>query len=402
MTSQTQTPLALHGGSPIRPADKAWPAWPVHDEAERQAVLEVLESGNWFRGDRVAKFEREFAEFQGGRFCVSCTSGTTALELILNAFDIGPGDEVIIPPYTFIATASAVVRMGARPVFVDLDASWCLDPNLVEAAITPRTKAIMPVHFAGRVCDMDALNNVAQEHGLALIEDACHSWGARWKGAGTGTLGDCGAFSFQMSKNMTAGEGGAIITNDEKLAERLTSISNCGRDAQGPWYHHVRIGTNARLTEISAAILSAQLTRLDEQNQLRDRNAAILNAALSEIEGLTPQPGSNRITKRAYHLYCLKIDAQAFGCSRERFVEAARAEGFPIDPGYPSPLYKQPALLACPGHDYSAYHCPVVEDLCEKSGMWCTHPMLLAAEEDMEDIIRIVRKIKKNTAALRD
>ena len=396
-----QSKLALQGGASIRGADQKWPDWPIHTDKDREALLSVLDSGKWFLGDRVAAFEEAYATFQRAEYCITCNSGTAAGEIVLQAMGIGAGDEVIVPPYTFIATASAVSRVGAVPVFADLDEAWCLDPEQVEAAITPRTRAIMPVHFGGRICDMDKMNAIGERHGIPVIEDACHSWGGRWEGHGTGTLGCCGFFSFQMSKNITAGEGGAIVTNDAALASRCRSVMNCGREEGSPWYHHVNVGTNARLTEFQAAVLLCQLDRLEEQTLLRERNASILNHALEQVEGLIPQPGNNHITRRAYHLYCLRIEEDKFGCSREKFVEAAQAEGLPITAGYPIPLYQQPVFQNMESHDYSKYHCPVVEELCYKSGMWLLHQILLGSEKDMQDIIAIVQKIKYNVSELR-
>jgi len=199
--------LAVNGGNPVRSKGKTWPAWPVHDERERTALLDVLESGKWFFGDRVKAFEAAYADFQGAQHCITCNSGTAAAEIILQAFGIGQGDEVLVPPYTFVATASAVLRVGATPVFVDVDDTWCMDPDLAEAAITPRTRAIMPVHFGGRICDMDKMNDIAEKYGIPVIEDACHCWGGQWKGKGAGTLGACGFFrtlSPQKVKNRVA------------------------------------------------------------------------------------------------------------------------------------------------------------------------------------------------------
>ncbi len=399
-SSSTQ-PLALLGGAPVRGPEKQWHGWPVYDDAERKALIDVLESGQWFYAGRVAQFEREYAEFQGAAYCVTCNSGTAAAEIVLQALGIGPGDEVIVPPYTFVATASSVLRVGATPVFADVDDTWCIDPEKVAEAITPKTRAIMPVHFGGRICDMDRLNDIADEHGIPIIEDACHAWGGRWVGKGAGTLGQCGVFSFQLSKNITAGEGGAIVTHDTKLAEMCRSITNCGRALGAPWYHHVNAGTNARMTEFQAALLSCQLRRLGEQTLARDRNATILNYELEKIEGLIPQPKSNRITRRAYHLYCMRIDPDRFGCSRAQFVAAANAEGWPVSAGYPLPLYEQPVFKDHPGRCRSAA-CPMVEDLCHRSAMWFGHEKLLGTEEDMRDIVRIAEKIKANVEALRN
>lgn len=401
MAVKTGSKLALLGGEPVREPDKKWPAWPVFDDKERQALNHVLESGEWFNGPRVAAFQEEYAAFQDAKHCIACNSGTAGLEIALEALGVGHGDEVIVPPFTFIATASSVARLGAYPVFVDVDETWNLDPGLVEQAITPRTKAIIPVHFAGCVCDMDRLNAIGVSHGIPVIEDACHSWGGKWKGKGTGALGTCGVFSFQMSKNITAGEGGALLTGDDALAERCRSISNCGRTAGGAWYEHPNVGTNARMTEFQAALLSAQLTRLEEQTLAREKNGAYLNERLAGVDGLTVQPNDERITRRAYHLYCLRIDPGVFGCTRERFCEAAKAEGLPIGPGYPLPLYKQPCFRALEGGpDYDQVHCPVTEDLCNTSAMWTVHQLLLGTEEDMADFVAIVEKVKANAKAL--
>ena len=401
MQTLRKSKLALHGGTPVRPPDKPWPTWPVFGDEERKALNDVFESGKWWYGERVRLFENEFARFQDARHCITCASGTAALEVCLLAIGLEPGDEVIVPAYTFIATASAVARMGGIPVFVDVDESWNMDPVCFEGAITPRTKAVIPVHFGGRVCDMDRIHAIASRHGVTVIEDACHSWGGKWKNKGTGALGHVGAFSFQMSKNITAGEGGAILSDDDERAEICRSISNCGRGGDGVWYGHVRVGTNARMTELQAAILSGQLTRLEAQTLRREHNATLLNDALPAIEGLLPQPGDERITRRAYHLYCLRLDEERFGCSREKLVEAAKAEGLPISVGYGMPLYKQPAFLAGRyAARYAECRCPLTEDLCYSSGMWLSHTVLLGTEDDMRDIIDIFAKIKEHADEL--
>ncbi len=394
--------LAILGGQPVRPAEKKWQSWPVFDEREREALLEVLESGKWFYGEKVKQFEEEYARFQGANYCVSCNSGTSALEICLQAIGIKPGDEVIVPPYTFMATASAVARMGGIPVFVDVDDTWCLDPDLIEAAITPNTKAIIPVHFGGRFCDMDKINEIAYKHNLLVIEDACHAWGGEWVGKGAGTLGLCGVFSFQMSKNITAGEGGTIVSNDERFADLCRSISNCGRAKSGPWYYHERIGTNVRMTEFTANILLAQLSRASQQLLTREVNGTYLTNALKEIPGIYPQPISNRITRRSYHLLCIQLKREEFGCSREQFIKAAQAEGLPITAGYPYPLYKQPAFQNATFYDYSKTCCPVAEDLCYNSGTWISHNILLGKENDMEDIVKIIKKVQANAPKLKN
>ncbi|HOV73534.1 MAG TPA: DegT/DnrJ/EryC1/StrS family aminotransferase [Candidatus Hydrogenedentes bacterium] len=403
MSTNTSGKLALLGGRPVRDPGRAWPTWPIFDDTERRAVNEVLESGKWWFGERVKQFETDYAAFQDAAYCVTCSSGTAAAEICFQAMGIGPGDEVVVPPYTFVATASSVLRVGATPIFADVDESWCLSPDAVEAAITPRTKAVVPVHFAGRIADMDRLNEIAARHGLIVMEDACHSWGSKWKGKGTGALGNAGVFSFQNSKNITAAEGGAILTDGEDLAERCRAITNCGRLKGAQWYAHSLLGTNARMTEFAAAILSAQLTRLEKQTLLREQNAAILDEGLRDIEGVAVQPGDPRITRRGYHLYCVRIDPDAFGCTREKFVAAAEAEGLPIGAGYGMPLYKQPVMARYAHlHDYSRDYCPVTEDLCYRSGMWFVHQLLLGAEDDMQDIVAIFKKIKAHAKELKE
>jgi dTDP-4-amino-4,6-dideoxygalactose transaminase len=403
MTTPTTSTLALHGGAPVRPAKKPWPAWPIVDDDDRRAVDDVVRSGKWWYGEHVARFEEEFGQFQGAAHCVTCTSGTTALEVALEAMGIGQGDEVLVPPYTFVATASAVLRVGATPVFVDVNQTWCMDANGIDAALSPRTKAVIPVHFGSCVADMDRINEVAGAHGLMVLEDACHSWGSQWAGRGTGTLGHGGVFSFQMSKNLTAGEGGAIVTQDEAFADICRSITNCGRSKGAAWYHHARLGTNARLTELQAVLLRSQLRRLEGQTLLRESNGAYLTEALQQVDGIIPQPADPRMTRRAYHLYALRLDPKRFGCSRERFVQACQAEGLPISAGYPLPLYKQPLFQAVSGTiDYTQCACPVAEELCYESGCWLLQHVLLGSRDDMDDIVATLKKVRDHSGALRE
>lgn len=402
MATTAADKLAIQGGTSVRHGKK-WPSWPYFDDTERKAVNEVLDSGKWWYGEKVKEFEQAFATFQDAKFGVTCNSGTAAAELCVQALDVEPGDEVIVPPYTFIATASSVARMGGVPIFVDINESWCMDPDKIEAAITPRTKAIMPVHLGGRIADMDRINEVACKHGLKVIEDACHSWGGKWKGKGTGAIGHGGIFSFQNSKNITAAEGGIIVTDNEEFADAVRSYSNTGRGTDGVWYGHIRVGTNARLTEFQAAILLCQLARLDEQTETRIRNAEYLDRELGQIEGVIPQPGDERITRWARHLYAIRIDPDTFGCSRDKFTEAARGEGIPFGAGYAKPLYEQPALkVGRLASYYKNVHCPMCEDISYRTGMWFPQTLLLGSQEDMRDIVDAVRKIKAHAHELKD
>lgn len=391
--------LALFGGTPIR--TKPWPVWPVWDDRERQGLNATLESGKWWYGEKVKEFEDAFAGFQKAKYCVTASSGTTALETCLLALNIGPGDEVIVPAYTFMATASCVMRVGATVIFADASPdTYCMDPKSVEAVITRRTKAIMPVHFAGMMTDMDAIMKLARKHKLKVIEDACHAWGTMWRGKiGAGAIGDCGCFSFQASKNITAGEGGAITTNDEQLANVCRSYTNCGRGTNTPWYQHYLMGSNLRLTEFHAAVLLAQLNRLPQHIARRETNAKLLNKWLKEIPGLFPVPDDRRIKQRSYHLYNMRFEPGEFGCSRSLLIKAARAEGLDLVPGYPMPLYKQPVFAG--RREYKNIFLPGTEKLCNESALWFRHFLLLGTKADMRDIVDIFRKIHAHAAELK-
>jgi dTDP-4-amino-4,6-dideoxygalactose transaminase len=266
--------------------------------------------------------------------------------------------------------------------------------------ITPRTKAIMPVHFGGRIVDMDLFNEIGRQHNVQIIEDACHSWGGKWKGKGTGALGRCGAFSFQVSKNVASAEGGIILTDDEALAEHCRSITNCGRVAGGAWYEHANIGSNLRLTEFQGALLLAQLSRLEEHTERRQRNGAFLTEHLRDIPGLCVVREDPRITRRAYHLYTLRVEPHTLGISRDRFVNALSAEGVPASIGYLHPLYKNAVfqnlkhMRANPGIelDYTRVSCPVAESACRET-VWLFHTLLLADESAMRDVVNAIEKV---------
>ena len=309
----TDSTLAIHGGQPI--GSQPWPSWPQWDETEREGLLAVLERGEWGGYDAaVNEFESAFAARHAAQFCVTTVNGTTTLETALRALEIGPGDEVIVPPYTFIATAAAVRTVGATPVFADVELdTWNLSIPAVEAAISERTKAVIPVHFGGLPVDFDSLLPLAQRHGLYVIEDAAHAHGSSWNGQPVGALGVAGSFSFQASKNLTAGEGGALLTNDPQLAERMWSIANCGRGPEGHGYEHPNLGTNLRLSGWQAAVLSAGLARLDDQLERRMSNARRLRAFLDEVEGLTPQRWDARVDAHAHHIFLMRYDAESFG-----------------------------------------------------------------------------------------
>ncbi len=286
--------LAINGGRMAK--RKPFPDWPVYDDREMAALTGVLESRQWWRGNgtQAVQFEQEFAAYHNTRHAMAVTNGTHALELVLSALDIGRGDEVIVPAFTFVSTATAVLCANAVPVLVDVDPqTYCLDPGALEAAITPRTRAIIPVHMAGHPANMDAIGEIARRHNLAVIEDAAHGQGAEWNGQRVGALHTTGIFSFQAFKLMTAGEGGIVLSNDAEFIERCFLYGNCGRPKNDRTYQHSVPGSNYRMSEMHAAVLRVQLARLDEQIARRDANAALLElaaAANSRARAAGPRP----------------------------------------------------------------------------------------------------------------
>jgi len=426
----TAEKLAIQGGIPVR--SKPFPVWPCFDKREEDALLKVLRSGKWWQfaygqGDELiedkdqdiaqtSRFQRDFARYHDCEHGIAAANGTATLEIILRALDLGPGDEVIVPPYTFIASASSVLQIGALPIFVDIDPGTLnLDPTLIAGAITEKTRAIMPVHFGGQCSDMDAINAIARKRGLFVVEDAAHAHGSEWKGRKCGSLSAAGSFSFQNSKNMTAGEGGIITTNDARLAELCRSYLWAGRKEGRPWYEHHRLGWNYRITEFQSAILRVQLERLGEQTRTRDANGRYLAAALKEgVKGITPQVVDERANLISYHIFLLSYDSAAFGGrSRKEFMEALGAEGIPCASGYSHPLYRNPMFLekdfwkdgfpCAPGYgrnvDYASFieKCPVSEAFCKES-VWLTQNLLLGSRKDMDDIVEAVGKIQRSWA----
>jgi dTDP-4-amino-4,6-dideoxygalactose transaminase len=403
--------LAIDGGPQVW--NKGWPKWPVADEREVEAVTRVVRGGNWWYyclgqawedvGEKlpadwgeVARFQRTFARYHDCRYGVACTSGTTAIEIALRALGVSVGDEVIVPAYTFIATASAPAALGAKPVFVDIQPSTCnMDPDRVAELITPRTKAIVPVHLGGQPADMDAINAIAKKHGLAVLEDAAQAHGASYKGRKAGSLADAGAFSFQVSKNVSGGEGGIVTTNDRDIAEICDSLVWVGRRMGDAWYAHHRLAGNSRMTEFQGAILNVQLSRLGEHMARRTANARLLDKLLSQIGGIEPLLPHPDTTAHAYHLYVFRYRPQAFGgWTRERFIEAVNAEGVPVGAGYGMPLYRQPAFNGLvESADELAARCPVCERTCEDA-VWIFQSVLLAEHEAMHAIAEAVTKVQ--------
>ena len=397
--------LAFYGG--LKTVDKEFP-WPVFDQAEVDAVARAVQSGAWANPNcdgMVAEFEQEFAGYCGTKHAITCANGSVALRLALLACGVKPGDEVIIPPYTFIATASVVAEANCVPVFADIDPdTYNIDPVAVEKVLTPRTKAIIPVHFAGQACNMDALMQIAARHNLKVIEDAAHAHGGEYKGIKLGNIGDAGCFSFQSSKNLTSGEGGIVTTNDEKLAAMVDSLRNVGRVKGGQWYEHHYLGCNYRITQLQIVLLSQQLKRLEEQTRRRNENGLYLNSLLEKIPGITPLTRGHGETLHTYHIYIFRYDKSFFNrLPKREFAALLAAEGVPSFMGYPEPLYKQPVFqkknfmcYAIPEYvDYTKVHCPVTEKACYEEAVWILQHAMLGTKEDMEKFAGAIAKIQK-------
>ena len=351
------------------------PQWPISGERELELLRDVLASERWGGyHEFVGRLEREFAAFQQCAFGVSAFNGTVTIEMALEACGIGAGDEVIVPAISFISTATAVSRVGATPVFVDIEPySFNIDPERVKAAIGPRTRAIIAVHFGGPMADMDRLGALAKERKLTLLEDAAHAHGSEWKGRRAGSIGTAGSFSFQNSKVMTAGEGGMLTSNDAGFAERVRAIADQGRRPDGGWFHHYSLGTNYRMTAWQAAVLLAQLERLPEQNCRRMRNAAVVRNALAEVPGLTFQHVPPEARVHTNYLLLGRVHAKSLGKTRDEFHKAVVASGVPCTPFYPHTLYRNPLYRA---GGCRVEPCPIAED-CIQDAFWFPHRVLL-------------------------
>lgn len=418
--------LALVGGA--KTIDGPLAQWPVYDAQDERALLNVLHSGKWWlyaygggpRPDgsvsddvgQVEQFEREFAKAHHVKHCYAMTSGTTALEVALKALDIGPGDEVITTAYTFIATSSSILSVCALPVYVDIHPdTYNIDPARIEAAITPRTRAIMVVHLGGEICDMDAIMAIARKHKLAVIEDACQAAGAIVRGnQAAGSIGDVGTFSFQASKVMSAGEGGVATTQDDAIAEKLWSYRNCGRSKTGVWYEHHRIGSNVRMPEWQGAILRGQLRRLAGQCEHRWQAYASFLAKTRGIPGLKPRVLHPDGTQRCLSVIITRFTGEGWdGVHRNDFVKALQAEGVPISIGYGWANYMNPVFLEMnetmgnrafaygverfPDYRQYAERCPVTERACNSEATFMLHDVFLADAAGIQKLADAFNKV---------
>jgi dTDP-4-amino-4,6-dideoxygalactose transaminase len=405
---------ALLGGTPVR--TKPFPSWPVADTTEENALVGVIRSGKWFHGEQVGRFESAYAHLTGAKHCLATANGTSALIISLSTLGIGAGDEVIVPPYTFVATVNAVLMRHALPVFVDTDIeTFQMDARKLEQVITDRTRAIVPVHLGGSAANLDAILPIARARNIPVVEDACQAHLAEWRGRKVGTYGTTGCFSFQASKNLNSGEGGAVLTGDDDLAEACYRFHNNsrGRRNTGGDFSYRGSGANLRMTEFQAALLMAQMTRLEAQSRTRSENAAYLTGLLEKIPGITPARMYDGCTRNAYHLYMFRYDPEGFaGLPRASFLKALRAEGVPGAGGY-SPLNKEPFLadaFASRGYQkvYSKERltqwreqneCPQNDRLCEQA-IWFGQTMLLGPREDMDSIAEAIAKIQKHAGEL--
>jgi dTDP-4-amino-4,6-dideoxygalactose transaminase len=410
---------ALLGGPKAHP--DRFPSWPMYDTTEEQALLDVLRSNRWGRldGKVTASFEEEYAKIMGMKHSLAVASGTTALYTMLGTLDVGPGDEVIIPAYTFVATYNVVVLNYALPILVDTDIeSFQIDPQKMEKAITKQTKVLMPVHMGGIPADLDRIMTVAQKHNLPVIEDACQAPGSEWKGKKVGSYGIGAAFSFQSSKNLNCAEGGAITSNNEEFIKTCYRFHNQGQGGTAA-DHAAGIGTrgsNGRITEFQGNLLLAQMIRQQTQDKRRFQNAAYLSKLLSEIPGISPAKLYDGTTYVSHHLYMFRFDQSQFaGMSRRRFIEALRAEGVSASTGY-GHLNKDDYVmgLAQNKHFLKIYgektmkqwlernNCPQNDILAGEQALWFTQPMLLGTTRDMEQIAEAMRKIQKYAKELKD
>ncbi len=411
---QMHDTLAAQGGTPVRDvAANPWPAWPHVSEDEWDSSIgpalkdvylggiEAAAAANEL-GPRAAEFGESFARYCGARYGVLTPSGTTALSLAIQASLDGNGlddhGEVVVPDYTYIASASAVLLAGYSVVFADIHPeSFTLDPYAFEAAITDRTVAVLAVHVAGHPADMDGINAIARKHDLKVIEDCAQAHGAQIDGRTVGTLGDVGAYSFQATKNLTVGEGGAVITSNQAVYDKIQLIRDMGRQSGGGRWQYAAVGWNYRVPDYLAAILNVRLADLDSQSTHRSANAAYLTERLREIEGVIPPRTMPWVGRHAYHLYSFLYHAPAFGGrTRDEFVEALNAEGIPVVAGY-SPLSRSEAMTAVaanhPGRVSVAPrpNLPSVAD----GAVWVTQDMLMGRREDLDNIVEAVAKVNR-------
>jgi len=408
--------LAIFGGTPIGKGE--FPAWPIYGQEEADQLLEALNSGVWgINGQKQEEFAQKFAEFCGAKYGVMVTNGTHTLKLALEAMDIGPGDEVIVPASTWQATASSVLDVNAVPVLVDVDPdTYTIDPAAIEAAITSKTRCIIPVHLYGRVCDMDAIMDIAKRYNLKVLEDCAHQHGSEWRGQKVGTIGNAGSFSLQSSKVMNTGEGGIVVTNDPKIYYRLQSMKSCGREVINEEGEKVSTQSgNFRPSEFAAAVGIAQLSRLQKQIEKREESEKYLEEKLQHIPGLGFLRHDDRITQQSIYWLPIKFKPEQWGVDRMAFIRAVRAEmensidlNRPYVPLTDSYLYrpfsKKTHKLSdeyCQKINPARYNTPVVEYAFQTEFVGIPHRFLLAEKSELDKFIAAVQKVWDNKEELK-
>ncbi len=392
---------AILGGEPTLAG--RFPAWPVAGPREYKNVRTVLKSGQWWRGSgtAVGVFEKRFAKVHGAPYGLAVTNGTHALELALRALKVGPGDEVIVPAMTFAATAMAVLIVGAKPVLADIDGdTWCISVEDVARKMTGRTKAVIPVHFAGQMADLEGLERLCDPRGVAIIEDAAHAHGARRNGYAAGSRGAASAFSFQNFKLMSAGEGGMLLFTDGNLFEASRLIGNCGRPFGDTSYAHLLPGSNFRMGELTAAVLNAQLDRLGTLGKKREINAGNLSNLLKDFEGIKVQSRDKHTGRHAYYMYIFEYDEACFeGLSRDQFVMSLQAEGIPAYRMYPAlqdTAFYKTAAQADLRSDEDA---PLSRRKAAR-GVWLHHRVLLGKKQALGQLADAIAKIGKSAGKI--
>ena len=421
------TNLALKGGTPVR--TKPFPSWPQGGEEEKRWLEKVLTSPRWFAGLQAddpeslgTLFGKKFSQLHEAKFALPVANGSVAIEIGLKALGIKPGDEVIVPPYTFISTATSVLMVGAIPVFADIDpASYCLDPEDVARHITPHTRAVLPVHLGGQMSDMPALKEVAGKHNLTILEDCAQSIDSAMLGKKAGTWGDAGTFSFQSNKTITSGEGGLVMTDDPKVAEKVVALRAFGRFRNRPGVRSSdltcqQLSSNYRLSEFQSAVLLGQLERFPDQDRIRQANATKLTQGLNQVPGLKHIRKELPAMKHGYYYYILRYDPDSFGAlDPDGLCAALNAEGIPFVPGDRKPLYRHPVFETGSLAEYLSPQvleryresvdpdrlaCPHAEAACQRT-ILLRHQVLLGSEKDMEDIVEAVRKVQKHIDEVR-
>jgi dTDP-4-amino-4,6-dideoxygalactose transaminase len=409
--------LAILGGPKTRP--QPYPAWPVWDQHDIDAVTDVIKSGRWggypYPGPKTAALAAKFSALQGGGYAVPMANGTVTMEVALRAAGIGWGDEVIVPAYTFQATAAAPMAAGAVPVIVDVDPNnYCLDPKAAAKAVTSKTRAIIPVHLGSNMADMDAIMALADKCNLIVVEDCAHAHGAKWNGHGAGTIGHFGSFSMQSSKTLTSGEGGILLCRTEELARKVMAVIDCGRGHAGEGGREAGpsplMGGNYRLSELQAALALVGIERFPEQARQREQMAAYMDEALSEVPGVRVLPRDPRHTTRSFYQYIFAIDPQTFGVEHDVLCAALEAEGVMAEVGYEAmhhyslfqPLNSKLAIPnAFPGSfDFNRMSFPVAERACEHEAVWLDEAIFRDGRQGVDDAVAALKKIQKNASEL--